>query len=367
MAPEEIVKSLALLLIVFSITLLPAHAQQELPLHPGSSYDGNLTTEAPVAFIPLAAEAGQIVEIMVTSEEIDPTLMLVAPDGNVLVFDDDSWGNLNALLRSPALPESGEYTLKIASPSPVDHAFFHLETMLVDQNTISYGDTVRAVLETDDRGCVLYRFWGHGGDVIVVGLTADDAIQASAWLFSGRAECVGLGRTVYGSTVVQEAIGDSSDVDFGHVVLRRDGVYNLMLYRPLGYMGEESTLSIHLERLARLSLDGGSLSIRLSPKTPSIHLHMSLLPRTSSSIVALTISQAAYDHNAYGFTVAVVQNGVRLAHYATEASSVLSVSTLSVGFDFSTIEGGDAEIIFSSDAPEPTTFKLTAAQIFGEG
>ena len=29
-----------------------------------------------------------------------------------------------------------------------------------------------------------------------------------------------------------------------------------MLYRPLGYVGEESPLSVHLERLARLSLDG---------------------------------------------------------------------------------------------------------------
>ncbi|MFN8562617.1 MAG: hypothetical protein U0703_13605 [Anaerolineae bacterium] len=94
---------------------------------------------------------------------------------------------------------------------------------------------------------------------------------------------------------------------------------------------------------------------------------MTLLPRTSSSVVSMTVTQASYDHPAYGFSVAVIQNGAALAHYATEASSKLSVSTLTIGFDFSTIEGGDAEIIFSTDAPEPTTFDLTAAQIFGEG
>ncbi len=362
-------KSLALLLIMFGITLLPVHAQQELPLHPGSTYDGDLTTDAPVAFIPLAAEAGQIVEIMVTSEEIDPTLMLVAPDGSVLGFDDDSWGNLNALLRSPALPESGEYMLKIASTSPVDHAFFHLETMLIDQNTIHYGDTVRAVLASDDQGCILYHFWGRSNDVIAIELDTDDAVEASAWLFLfyGRAECGGLGRAVYGIPVVEEAIDDRSDANFGHLVLRRDGVYNLMLYRPIGYTGAESTVDVHFERTAQQSLDGGSLSLRLSPKTPVAHLHMSLLPETSSSIVRLSIEQETDDHFAYEFTITVVQNGVRLAHYATEASSDLFVRTLSVGFSFLTTEGGDAEIIFSSDAPEPTTFRLTAAQIFGEG
>ncbi|MFN8562616.1 MAG: hypothetical protein U0703_13600 [Anaerolineae bacterium] len=233
-------KSLALLLIVFGVALLPAQAQQVLPLHPGGTYDGDLTADSPVAFLPLAAEAGQIVEIMVTSQEIDPTIMLIAPDGSVLVFDDDSWGNMNAFLRSPALPVSGEFMLQIASTSTVDHAFFHLESMLVDQHTIHYGDNVRAVLASDDQGCVLYRFWGHSGDVIAIGMSDYDAIQASAWLFSGSGECVGQGRFVTGSTNIQEAIGDETDQHFGHIVLSRDGVYSLMLYRPLGYAGEES-------------------------------------------------------------------------------------------------------------------------------
>jgi serine protease Do len=55
-------------------------------------------------------KAGQRVEIDMTSSEVDPYIILLAPDGQDLGHDDDSGGGSNARLTI-ALPADGIYTV----------------------------------------------------------------------------------------------------------------------------------------------------------------------------------------------------------------------------------------------------------------
>ncbi len=360
-------RQIGLLLLVLGLAVMPVSAQEETPLHPGDRGSGAVTPEQPEALITLIAEAGQVVDVLLTSEEIDPQMSLVAPDGSVLASDDDSWGNLNAYLRSPALPESGEYTLRVSGMSPTDdYARFFLETRLIDDHNINFGDTMSANLRADDFECALYNFWGHAGDVIAVQLENYEAVRAVLALSADQASCSERARIFNGEVLLQDVIGNGLDQDFEHIVIPHDGVYSLMMYRPLGYAGTEAHVTMMLERLAERSLDGGSLSVRLSPKEPSIHLHMTLFPRTSSSDVEMIVSQQAYTV-AYGFSLNVIQNGAELAQFTTPPSSEFDVLGLSVGFQFAVVDGGDADITITTDADEPVIFSIQAVQYFGEG
>lgn len=66
--------------------------------------------------IPFQAEAGQSVNVTATRSpggEADPLLVIVGDDGAPLVGDDDSGGNMDALIRDYRIPQDGLYTLLI--------------------------------------------------------------------------------------------------------------------------------------------------------------------------------------------------------------------------------------------------------------
>jgi hypothetical protein len=61
--------------------------------------------------------AGDIVSIAMVSPdgELDIYLILLDSDGNVLIEDDDSYGDTNSLISDFELPESGTYTIQAAA------------------------------------------------------------------------------------------------------------------------------------------------------------------------------------------------------------------------------------------------------------
>lgn len=58
--------------------------------------------------------------------EVDPLMVVLDPDGNPLVGDDDSGGNLNASIQDYRLPESGVYTLVLSHAGGGSEGFIML-------------------------------------------------------------------------------------------------------------------------------------------------------------------------------------------------------------------------------------------------
>lgn len=73
--------------------------------------------------IPLMAMAGQEVSVTTSSlsqTPLDPLLVILDVNGEPLVADDDSAGNLDAAITDYALPEEGEYTLIISHAAGIE-------------------------------------------------------------------------------------------------------------------------------------------------------------------------------------------------------------------------------------------------------
>jgi hypothetical protein len=81
----------------------------------GQPATGHLESLSAVDDWTFTAEAGQLVTISVAAapgEDTDPRVNVVAPDGSLLVSEDDSVG-YDALISGYELPQSGEYTLQV--------------------------------------------------------------------------------------------------------------------------------------------------------------------------------------------------------------------------------------------------------------
>ncbi len=91
-------------------------------LEAGEEFDGMLTVEAPSAEgryyhdFTLAADAGRLVQVSLTSDLFDPYIEIHSPSGRVF-SDDDSGGNGDAYVEFEAA-ESGIYRARVTSYSP---------------------------------------------------------------------------------------------------------------------------------------------------------------------------------------------------------------------------------------------------------
>lgn len=74
----------------------------------------------------VSAEAGTAVEIVLSSNELDPYLVLVMPDGSVMENDDD-WDDASRSRLALTLPQSGGYEVNVTSSSPGETGAYLLE------------------------------------------------------------------------------------------------------------------------------------------------------------------------------------------------------------------------------------------------
>lgn len=353
---------LALLLLGFMLTLLPVRAQEEIHLHPGEvGYGGFLNSSTSEIYAVLTAEAGQVVDIVLTSEEIDLLLTLIAPDGTILASDDNAWGNLNAYLRSPALPVSGDYQIKISSPETIHYGSFTLQTLLIDETFLADGDTINPDLQLTGLECRAYRFWGKPGEIIALHIDEPAESRASIILFTGEATCTENERTILGETLLIDDLDDGAAPELAHFMLTRDGIYNLMVSLPMGDSGEEPPLAITLERLEDHSLDSGTLTVRLNEQESSANLHIMLNPAFDGSTVRLSITQLSYV-DAGGFDLTVSQNDVVLAHYVSQESPQMIINSMNVSFTFPVTDSGQTDVILNSSSTNSVTFKIDVSK-----
>ncbi|MBN1179269.1 MAG: PPC domain-containing protein, partial [Anaerolineae bacterium] len=132
----------------------------------GETASAELTTDSPQAHWSFEGNAGDIVSISMVSPDgyMDTFLELYDPNGNLLAQDDDSGGDLSALIGNVVLPESGTYRI-VARTYGGGVGVYDLSLIQVKEQTIAYGQTLAGLLTEAERED-LWTFAGGEGDLI---------------------------------------------------------------------------------------------------------------------------------------------------------------------------------------------------------
>lgn len=135
----------------------------------------------------LTGTAGQRVSILMVSEDFDAYLYVTGPGLDGILTDDDSGGDLDALIEL-TLPTSGPFTVVAAALSSGSSGFYTLRveepidmsTLATDGRTIDLGQSVSGQLQPDDplvtagRRGQAWAFDGVAGQRVVIDLEAED-------------------------------------------------------------------------------------------------------------------------------------------------------------------------------------------------
>ncbi|MBZ0279903.1 MAG: pre-peptidase C-terminal domain-containing protein [Anaerolineae bacterium] len=182
-------------LMLLSLPLVAFAQNDEIPVTVGETVTGELVTDAPWALYAIEAQAGDTLDITLTSEAFDSFLTLIGPDGDVLITDDDGAGDSNARIAEFELPESGTYIIRVDSYNQLSTGEY---TLLVEGDvspppevtpeptaaptdappvstggTIGIGETVEGSVDAS-TGALEYTFDGTLGTVVTIELTSPD-------------------------------------------------------------------------------------------------------------------------------------------------------------------------------------------------
>jgi tetratricopeptide (TPR) repeat protein/SH3-like domain-containing protein len=131
--------------------------------------------EGTVYRLSFEGEAGQSFEAAATSDDVvDPLLVLLAPDGTVLISDDDGGVNLNAVISHYSLPETGAYTLLLGQSASYGTGEIELSVMQ-GESLISTNGSVASGEVSENSEFVQYNL--YLGDTAEIFTTAGDRLN----------------------------------------------------------------------------------------------------------------------------------------------------------------------------------------------
>ncbi len=149
-----------------------------------SEVEGNLPLGETQTYT-FAGSAGQVVTILLESDALsmDPFLNLYTSDREIILQDDDSAGELNAIIENFALPADDTYTIEVTTAygdgggeyrltlvgAALDDAAVGSATVSGDM--IEIGDTVTGNLPLGES--LDYTFVGEAGDEVTIELVSD--------------------------------------------------------------------------------------------------------------------------------------------------------------------------------------------------
>ncbi|HYO87874.1 MAG TPA: hypothetical protein VER79_04455, partial [Candidatus Limnocylindrales bacterium] len=172
-------RTILLVLTVLALAIMPfaASAQASTPIALGDTVQGELTASANANVYSLEVEAGTTVQITLVSDDFDPYLVLSDAEGNQLVTDDDSAGNLGSRI-SYTFADAATYQITATSfaahnGSTGATGAYTLSVTVVEVETIEYGETVNGTL-TPGALALEYSFTAAPGDSVIIRLESDD-------------------------------------------------------------------------------------------------------------------------------------------------------------------------------------------------
>ncbi len=220
----------------------------------GQTIEGELTTAELSKVYRFTGQAGDTINVRLSSEEFDSYLELSSDSETTfpLLSDDDSAGNRNANLGPYTLTETGGYLITARSFGANAEGAFTLEFDKVEVQTLEIGDSVDTVLEEDDL--LYFQFEGTAGTEINIDVDSDDEIDTTL--------------TLKGPQGYQLASDDDSggrlDPSIRGYLLSEDGTYSIMV-SPFS-SSDNGELIISLTQNELKSLDEDSQTLRFSEK-----------------------------------------------------------------------------------------------------
>lgn len=205
------------------------------------------------------ADAGQIVTLRATSESIDTTLALIAPDGEVIAEDDDSGGNLQPRLSEFVLPQTGQYRLIVRRYADRGEGTFYVRLYEDNNPNRIHFDEERTVNLLPEATTTSLLFGADAGDVVTLHIT-DSAEVAHIVLTNPRGD------------VLRDSSYESGYqmANFEGITLPVEGEYRISI-RPIDDIRTSGDVTVRVERIAELSLDASHqypMPLFLSDKNP---------------------------------------------------------------------------------------------------
>jgi WD40 repeat protein len=187
-------------------------------------------------------QKGQVIRVAMKadSDDLDPFLTVLGPDGTVLAMDDDSGGAKNSLISGILLPEDGAYTI-IAEGYENSSGEYTLSLTKLNPQYISFEIPVPG--DTDDATVLIFK--GEAGQIVRITMDAD----------------VGSELDPYVTLMDQNGTVIAQDDDRGadrnallrNIVLPQNGAYNII---PSG-IGATGRYSLLLTQVKPESINPG--------------------------------------------------------------------------------------------------------------
>ncbi len=268
----------------------PAAAYTEIPageLVFDSTASGNLEMGQAAAYTLTVPPAGAVTLAAYGEKNLDPVLLLYAPDGALLAQDDNGGRRRDALLRAADLP-GGDYRVVVRAAGTDQAGTYRLSVMTGEDALTPTGHVGEVAIGAPVTGTLngplaedWWLFAAKAGDAVDIRLDADAALADGALIELSGPDGVLLGRS--GSVLTG-------------VYLPRDGTYRVAVY-TLGIVGGDYTLAINpaapnlppLRQQGALT-EGASVAGTLLPGQNDGYL----LQGVAGQIVSLTTAAAVY-------------------------------------------------------------------------
>lgn len=156
----------------------------------GDTLEGAIDNNTPSIPFTFEAAEGDILRIRLTSTsgDLDPTLVLLNPDGEVVARNDDESFSIKDAYLERTIEEDGLYTIvatRYREARGASVGNFTLSLQKVDASTmiqgIAYGETLTGTIN-DEAFEVNYNFEGAAGDVVNIDMTAASGRDLDAML-----------------------------------------------------------------------------------------------------------------------------------------------------------------------------------------
>jgi hypothetical protein len=175
--------ALALLLLAFPPA--GALAQGEGNIRCGDMVSGIITSDNDRdTWLFDIGSGGAVVRInmIATSGDLDTYLELYAPNGNFLVADDDSGGELNSLIAAYPLVGEGRYRIVASSYEGEGEYNLSLNCSPLEATPVSYDQAFSGTID-DNHIFYLYRFEGSAGDIIGISMADAGADTLDSYIY----------------------------------------------------------------------------------------------------------------------------------------------------------------------------------------
>lgn len=306
----------------------------------------NLWTHVDQLDYTFTGQAGDAMTLQAWSGDVDLVLDLYGPDGALIASDDDSSGNLDPYIERLTLPEDGDYRVVLRRFDAFGEGNLRLRITPYDEDILRL-DTPQTVMIAPSEALQIFDLALNQGDVIALSSDNFDAIDV---------------RVRGGGEVLFSTFEGENAVFWDQAYIPQTGDQSARLSLMVTDMDAEP-IDLTITRVAENALEGGPLTVHISPKDP-VRTFTFQGYVTPSAVGELTVSDINY-HPSSPMRIAMHQREELFLRY--EAPAMLGVSGIQTRMSYFMPEHGPVTVTLTYLGDAPTQITLENAIFSGSG